>query len=48
MRAFVWAFESGGWCPSLSGDTIVLLAVQTLVASFTEFQREWEASLTVS
>ena len=45
MGAFVWAFEGGGWMPFRSGDTVIRSGVQTLVASFAEFQREWEAWL---
>ena len=36
--AFVWAFEGGSWVPFFGGDTVVVFAVYTLVAFFTEFQ----------
>jgi len=45
MGAFVWAIESGGWFPWVSGDTIVVFGVQTLVAWLAEFQGEWKARL---
>ena len=46
--AFVWASEGGSWVPFFGGDTVVVLAVQTLVAFFAEFQGQWPAGLTVS
>ena len=48
MGTFVWAFKGGSWVPFLSGDTIISSTVQTLVTFLTEFQTQWEASLTVS
>jgi len=45
MGAFVWAFESGGWCPWISGDTFIFSVVQTLVAWFAKLQGEWKARL---
>merc|ERR1719378_371056 len=43
--AFVWAGEGGGWFPWLCGDTFVFSVVQTLVASFAEFQGQWPTGL---
>ena len=32
VGAFVWAFEGGSWMPFLSGDTVIMFVVKTLVA----------------
>ena len=44
----VWASKGRGWFPFLWGDTVIVSAVQTLIATLTEFQGKREASLTVS
>jgi len=43
--ADVWTIECSCWCPCFSANTVIRFGVQALVASFTEFQGEWEASL---
>ena len=47
MGTFVWTFKGCGWLPFLCSDTLVVFAVETLVAILTELQFQRPTCLTV-